>query len=311
MYYVDCGVNDQLLNQYYTCIVEGVRQPLIRSVEAATKPGKVVFTVITQKGNFNRLRVGTNLSLTNNLAVSSTYVETDNAYIWTIMMNTPDEDLDLYFDLRDSNTNKYVKEHYSYRLKLDELEPIITIKDVEIEEQNSKLVFAITTASFVNRVKLAYADAQTAHIKYTDKYTINQFGEYVWTITINNPGESVSYAVDARDKETKKYIRDYYYCDYKYSEGSITNISIMSVNHVVENNKIIFTITTLPNTNRVKVAYADNPKGYIKYTNNYSINENGNYVWSITIPNDSNSYVFDTRNIEKNIYNKDYYSYSL
>jgi len=92
---------------------------IIKSVEAKESNGKTIFTVVTESGNYSRLRVGTNTTLAGNLAVSTKYtVNSVGNYVWSITITTPAENTRLYFDLRDAETNKYICQHYIYDLEI-------------------------------------------------------------------------------------------------------------------------------------------------------------------------------------------------
>ena len=72
---------------------------------------RLIFTVVTKAGDFNRLRCGLSKSTVDNLANASKYTVDENGdYVWTVKIPKPEADTTLYFDLRDGTTNKYLKE---------------------------------------------------------------------------------------------------------------------------------------------------------------------------------------------------------
>lgn len=298
--------------EYFNYTVEiAVDEPVIKSVSPAVEGNKVVFTVVTASGNYNRLRVGPNTSTVGNLANSSTYaVDANGDYVWKISIDMPANSTNLYFDLRDASTNKFIGECYHYYLDVTKLPNGSKINSVSAEEVNGKLVFTVVTSDDVNRVKLASADDAKSYIKYTDKYTVDANGNYVWTISIDAPSATTEYVLDARVTATGKYTAKYTNYTYTY-DG--TNKSIISVSHKISGGNLVFEVVTKPVTNRVKVSLTSDLSTYLKYTNNYTVDANGNYVWTITVdaPKTVTSYSFDSRNPETSKYFKDYFEYEV
>ena len=146
------------------------------------------------------------------------------------------------------------------------------------------------------------------YIAYTKSYTVNSNGDYVWTIKADAPTESTNYTFDVRSSETNKYLKDYY----NYEVEMVKTIK--SVSHKISDGKIIFTVVTnAGDYNRAKVTFADDLKGYIAYTKTYTVDGNGNYVWTIKAdaPTETTSYAFDVRSSNNNAYLKDYYYYDV
>lgn len=305
----ETGIYEQ---EFFPYTVEiAVDAPVIKSVSPAVEGNKIVFTVVTASGNYNRLRVGPNTSTVGNLANTSTYtVDANGDYVWKISVDIPANSTNLYFDVRDAATNKFIGECYHYYLDVTKLPNGSKIDNVTSEEIDGKLVFTVVTSSDVNRVKLASAADPKSYIKYTDKYTVDANGNYVWTIKIDAPSSTTEYVLDARLTATGKYTTKYYNYTYTYDN---TNKSIISVSHKISGSSLTFEVVTKPVANRVKVSLASDLSTYLKYTNDYTVDANGNYVWTITVaaPKTVTSYSFDSRNPETSKYFKDYFEYEV
>ncbi|MBR5273074.1 MAG: prolyl oligopeptidase family serine peptidase [Clostridia bacterium] len=295
---------------FYNYTVEiAVVEPTIKSVSYDVKDGKVVFTVVTASGNYNRLRVGPNTSTVGNLANTSNYtVDANGNYVWTISIDVPTKNTQLYFDLRDASTNKFIGECYAYYLDVSSIDDGNKIESVTSDVVDGKLVFTVVTEAGVDRVKVALASDVKSYIKYTNNYTVDKNGNYVFTISIAEPSETTEYAFDARDISTNKYTKKYAYLTYEYSNE---NESVISVAHKISGNNLIFEVVTKPVANRVKVSLTSDLGTYLKYTNDYTVDVNGNYVWSLTVaaPTAVTSYSFDSRNPNTSKYYKDYFEY--
>ena len=86
--------------------------------------------------------------------------------------------------------------------------------------------------------------------------------------------------------------------------------AVTNVTYTVQDNAVYFQVTTTEGYNRVKVASADNPTGYIKYTDTCVDNGDGTYGWTIKIaqPEAETTYVFDARQTANSKYTKTYYA---
>lgn len=275
----------------------------VRSASHKVIDGKLVFTVVTSSGDYNRVKVASMDDPWGSLAVSNTYtVNSDGEYVWTIKTNLAAETADYVFDVRVTSTNKYTKERFPYRV---EITP--TVKYVSHEICEGKIEFTVVTgAGDYNRVKLALASDTKGYIAYSSSYTTNSNGDYVWKIRADAPVETTNYVFDIRSDETGKYLKDYYAYDVEVIP------TVKSVSYEIINDKIVFTVTTLSgNYNRIKVTTADNLSGSLGVANSYTINQNGDYVWVIKAiaPTEATNYAFDLRSSETGKYNKEYYCY--
>lgn len=87
----------------------------IKDVKHEASGNKAVFTVTTKAGDYSRLRCGLSTSTKDNLAFTNSYtVNADGDYVWTITTDIPAENTELIFDLRSSETNKYLKDYFRY-----------------------------------------------------------------------------------------------------------------------------------------------------------------------------------------------------
>ena len=169
----------------------------------------------------------------------------------------------------------------------------------------------VTGAGDYNRVKVALSDNLGGYLAYTNNYTVNSDGDYVWTLSsVAAPSETTKYAVDLRSSKTNVYLRDYSYYDVE-----IEKPAVKSITHEIKNGKIYFTVVTKAGDyNRVKVALSDNLGGYLAYTNNYTVNSDGNYVWTLSgaaAPSESTKYAVDMRSASTNKYFKEYCYYDV
>ena len=178
------------------------------------------------------------------------------------------------------------------------------VRSISHRTENGKLIFTITTyAGNYTRIKLTTPDDLGGSLAVASTYTVNEDGNYVWTIKTEIPKASMEYTFDFRDGETGKYLKDYF----NYYAEIVTNIK--SVSYEKANGKVNFTvITSAGEFNRLKVTLGDNPKGYITYTNNYTVNENGDFVWKLSVnaPDGEQEYAFDLRSSTTRNYLKEY-----
>lgn len=274
----------------------------VKSVTHEVVNDKLVFTVVTTAGDYNRAKVAFADNAKGYIGYTSTYeVNADGDYVWTIAAKVPAESGDYVIDLRSSETRMYLQDYYAYEA---EVEIIEKIKDVSYEVVNGKVVFTVTTgAGDYNRVKLAYADNAKGYVAYTSEYEVNADGDYVWTIKTAAPAESTDYVLDIRSSATRKYMKAYYDCEVEI----IPNVK--KISGVQVDDKVVFTVTTVAGDfDRIKVAYADNTKGYIAYAKTYTVNADGDYEWTLTVdmPAETTTYAFDLRNGTTKVYNRAY-----
>lgn len=295
---------------YYTTVkVEQKEEtPAIISSTHTISDGKIIFTVVTKSGNFNRIKVTAAEKLSGSLGVTNTYtVNAQGNYVWTIKATAPTETTNYAFDLRNSNTGKYLKEYFYYEVEAKNP----TILDVTHAFSNGKIIFTVvTSAGDYNRLKVTLADNLKGYIAYANSssVTVNSDGNYVWTIKADAPTETTSYAFDLRSSTTNSYIKDYY-----YYEVDAETATILSASHKISNGKIIFTVVTKAGSyDRIKATLANNLGGSIAVGTTYSVDADGNYVWTIkaTAPTTATNYAFDLR-VAGGKYQKEYFYYSV
>ena len=301
------------LKDYYTFDVEYVDTEIFKSVSYEIENGKIIFTVVTLAGDYNRVKVTTADALSGSLAVSNTYtVDANGNYVWVVKTDAPTTTTTFAFDLR-TTANKYLKDYYTTVVEyVDE----VIFKSTSYEVVDGKVIFtAVTKAGDYNRVKIALLDNITSYVKYVDTYTVNADGDYVWTLKFNAPTAVTEYALDIRVASTMKYVKDYYYVsvDPTVAEPEPETVFV-SGSGVIADGKLKFTIVTLPTTvNRVKVMLTSDQSTYVKLIDKYTVNAEGNYVWTATVaaPSETTSYTCDVRSSETNRYMKDYFTFEV
>ena len=278
----------------------------IKSITSIIDDDKVVFTVVTAAGDFNRIKVTTADNLGGSLGVSSAYtIDANGDYVWTVRAAAPSETTTYAFDLRSSATGKYIKKYAQIEVEVIDIE---IFKSVSYEVVDDKIVFTVTTiAGAYNRIKVTTADNLGGSLG-VGSYKVDANGDYVWTVKADAPTASTTYAFDIRSSETGKYIKDYYMVTAEPAAEETT--AIKNVSYTVEDGKLVFKVTTeAGNYNRLKVTTADNLSGSLAVSSVYTVASNGDYVWTVSVvaPEDSESYAFDLRSSETGKYTKLYY----
>ncbi|MBR5774309.1 MAG: hypothetical protein IKY44_05580, partial [Clostridia bacterium] len=297
------------LKDYTEYTVSTTKPNPIKSVSAELSGNKTIFTVITTAGNYNRLRAGLSEGLSDNLGVASSYTVLANGdYSWTITIPTQDDGTVLYFDLRNADTNKYNKNFYEYEVDL--LEDIYT--SISAVKKDSKLVFTVITSSGnYSRLRVGLNKSLTDNLAVSSKYTISTAGEYVWTISIDMPSENVTLYFDLRDTATSKYINNHY--TYELDVAAFSDNVIKSVTAKENGSKTVYTVVTAAgNYSRLRVGTSETLTGNLAVSTSYTVNTDGNYVWTITAPTQSESVTlyFDLRDASTNKYICQHYIYN-
>ena len=298
------------LKEYSEYTVTDTMSSVIKSISAENSGKKTIFTVVTKAGNYSRLRVGLSEALTDNLGVTSNYTILSNGnYSWTITIPSQSEGTILYFDLRDGETNKYIKNYYEYEIDL--LDDVIT--NVTAVKSDNKLIFTVVTqAGNYSRLRVGLNKNLTDNLAIVNKYTVNASGEYVWTITIDMPAESTTLYFDLRDAGTNKYINNYY--EYKFDATVFSDEIIKSVQARKSGNKTIFTVVTASgNYSRLRVGTSETLVGNLAVSTKYTVNSVGNYEWTITVstPAEITELYFDLRDAATNKYICQHYIYNF
>ncbi len=303
-------ISGKYLKDYHYQTITVEKQQLIKSVSELTSNGKTVFTVVTESGNYSRLRVGLSESLTDNLAVTPSYtINEDGDFVWTLSIKAQEEGTTVYFDLRDAETNKYIKEYYQYTTAVKEA----VIKSVKATKSDNKLVFTVVTASGnYSRLRVGPQKSTANNLAISTKYTVNESGDFVWTISTDIPAENTTLYFDLRDAETNKYIENHYVYNVDVSQFS-ENI-IKSVQATQNGDKTVFTVVTeAGNYSRLRVGTQKTTANNLAVSTKYTVNESGNYVWaiSITTPADATTLYFDLRDAETSKYINQHYIYNF
>lgn len=172
---------------------------------------KIIFTVTTSAGEYNRLRCGLSPSTKDNLETVNSYtVNSDGDYVWTIKTDAPTEETYYVFDLRSSETGKYIKDYYFY--EVTELGETLTIKNVTYGIEDGKIHFTVTTSEGnYSRLRCGLSTSTKDNLATANSYTIDSNGDYVWNLYCTAPTADTKYVFDLRDAETNKYIKEYFY----------------------------------------------------------------------------------------------------
>ena len=277
----------------------------VLSVSHKISDGKVVFTVVTKPGDFNRIKVTTADNLGGSLGVSNSYtVNEDGNYVWTVKAAEPSKTTNYAFDLRSSTTGKYSKEYFYFEVEA----ATPTIISVSHTTSNGKIIFTVVTKSGdFNRIKVTTADSLSGSLGVANAYTVNEDGNYVWVVKAAESSESTNYAFDLRSSVTGKYLKDYgyYACDVEKTIKSITCEETST--------SLVFTVVTKAGDfNRLRCGTSESVVDNIKNVNTYTVDSNGDYVWviKITKPTDSTDLYFDLRNSTTNKFIKEFYIYN-
>lgn len=296
---------------YYYLDVTVELVEIFKSVSYEIVGDKIVFTVVTAAGDYNRIKVTTADNLKGSLGVASSYtVNADGNYVWTVKANAPDTTTTYAFDLRTTDM-KYLKDYYYTEVEYVER---VIFKSTSYEIKDGKVIFTVVTApGDYNRVKISALDNITSYVKYVDTYTVNADGDYVWTLKFNAPASATEYALDIRMASVMKYVKDYYYVTVDPAAFE-PETSFISGSGVIKDGKLMLTIVTKPTAiNRVKVMLTSDQSTHIKLIDKYTIDANGNYVWTATIaaPSETTSYTCDVRSSETIRYMKDYFTFEV
>ena len=103
------GTDGKYLKNYFEYEVS--MDNTIKYAKYTEYQGRLMITVVTKAGDYNRLRCGLSTGTKDNLANANTYTVDDNGdFVWLVKTPRPVEDSTLYLDLRNATTNTYIKE---------------------------------------------------------------------------------------------------------------------------------------------------------------------------------------------------------
>ncbi len=261
---------------------------------------KVIFTIVTDD-IFNRVKIATTDNPNGYVKYTDTYTDLGNGtYQWVISFTAPESETQYLLDGRYSATNRYAKENYAYTLVIEDTS---VIKSAEVEEIDGNAVFTVVTSDKFNRVKIAYSNDASSHVKYTNDFVTLANGDRQWVITIAMPEETTEYSLDARLISTGKYTKEYYNCTVTVETPVVSpfvSIDVTSSAYYVN----IFTVTT-DGCNSIIVSYGDNSETVTTYTVNAQ--DNRVFVCSVSAPStttvfsvqmlDANGRVLDTQSV--------------
>ncbi|MBR5773593.1 MAG: discoidin domain-containing protein, partial [Clostridia bacterium] len=306
--YVFDGSKGGYMNEpFYINVTAEVEVELYKSVSYEIVDDKIVFTVVTAAGDYNRIKVANAAAVGTSLGVGTSYtLDEKGNYVWTVKTNAPKETTTYAFDLR-TTANKYLKDYYMVEVEYVDTE---IYKSVSYAIEGDKIVFTVVTlAGDFNRIKVANATATGTSLG-VGTYTVDENGNYVWTVKANAPKETTTYAFDLRTSEMK-YLKDYH----EFKVEVVETVEIFkSTSYEIVDGKVIFTaITPAGDYNRVKIALLDNITSYVKYVDTYTVNADGDYVWTLKFnaPTAVTEYALDIRVASIMKYVKDYYYVSV
>ncbi len=289
-------------NYYYVDVTAELEIELYQSVSYEIKDDKIIFTVVTAPGDYNRIKVANANAVGTSLGVGTYTIDENGFYVWTVKTNAPTETTTFAFDLRTS-ANKYLKDYYMVEVEYVDTE---IYKSVSYVIEGDKIVFTVVTlAGDFNRIKVANATAVGTSLG-VGTYTVDENGNYVWTVKANAPKETTTFAFDLRTSEMK-YLKDYH----EFKVEVVETVEIFkSTSYEIVDGKVIFTaITAAGDYNRVKISLLDNITSYVKYVDTYTVDANGDYVWTLKFnaPTTVTEYALDIRVASVMKYVKDYY----
>lgn len=299
---------------------------IVKNVTYVIEGDKVIFTVVTVPNTVNRVKVASADAVTKYLAYATKHtVNSDGNWVWTITTDAPATATNYAFDARLTSTGNYARAYYFASVNPEQSSipesDTSVISDVTHKVANGKVTFTVVTKSSVavNRVKVASADAVSDYLAYATKSTVDANGNYVWTLTIDAPSEDAVYALDARLSSTNKYARAYYYVAVDGDDsgnGGTTpaGATFKSVSATISGDSLTFVITTNPVAiSRIKVMNSADLKTNLKLVSKYTVDANGDYVWTVTVdaPSEKTTYAFDARSSETGNYLKDYFYFEV
>ncbi|MBR5773505.1 MAG: hypothetical protein IKY44_01510, partial [Clostridia bacterium] len=279
----------------------------VRSVESYIEAGYLCFTVTTG-AEYNRVKAALASAPSTSLAVSDKpTANPDGTLTWTVKVADPGKAETYVFDARITETLKYTKDYFEYAYTPSE--EVAPFQSITTEFIGDKVVFTIITDDIFNRVKIATPDNPNGYVKYTDTFTDLGNGTHQWVITFAAPTTETQYLLDGRYTATNRYAKE----NFAYTLVIEDTAIIKSVDFSEVDGKAVFTVVTSNKLNRVKVAFADNAAGNIKYTNDFVTLANGDRQWVIKIdmPEETTEYAIDGRLISTGKYSKEYYNYTV
>lgn len=176
----------------------------IKSITYEKSNGKVIFTVTTTAGNFNRVKATLADDLAGYVAYSDNYVvNADGEHVWTITANNPSETTEYAFDVRSSETGKYKREYVLCTV-------VPSIKSVTYYRSGVVLTLKVTTvAGDFDRLRCGISESTIGNLANSNYYRVDSNGDYVWTLKFTLPDKSVPFYLDLRNSNTGKFLKDF------------------------------------------------------------------------------------------------------
>ena len=236
--------------------------------------GKLIITVVTE----NRInRVALYDADGKCIKTFNTYeVDENGNFVWTIKMDAPTEETQYVIKGRDAEANSYKK---GFTLPTLKIEPEVVFESVTVETRGDK-VYVIATTVSDNYDRVAVVNPiDGSYVKYTRNYKVVD-GKYVWTIFFDYVEGMDNLIVKARDIRNNRY-NNAQAVDITVDAPVEPVIDVEM--EVYDEDRVIVRVTTVPDLYRVKIAYADNPTGYIAYAKNPVEKTEEAWVWEMII----------------------------
>ena len=278
----------------------------VKGVSYEVINGKIYYTVTTSAGDYRRVKIAPAGNLNGYLVYSDSYtLNARGEYVWAMKgIAAPKEDISCAVDICSNKTNRYLGDYYYFDV---DGSPIIT--SVTHERGGGFIYFTVTTRAWdFNRLKVSFKKDMQHYVKLVDRYqTLGD--KMVWSFYIPEPeGESEpEYAFDFRTGANGKYLSDPYFYTAKLDQP------VLSATHEKSRGYVTFTVVTAPDEyNRVRIVSLDNKDGYLVYTNNHTVDAQGNWVWTLQLKASDveEIYGIDARTVSGR-YVRDYYEYCV
>jgi len=176
---------------------------------------------------------------------------------------------------------------------------------------NNNVVFTVVTDSDkIDKLKLSLSSSPSNALNTADTYTINDDGDYVWTVSSTIPTTKTEYTFDVRSSVGENYLTRYF----KYTVDPSISSSIKSATHEYTDGKLILKVVTIKGDyDRIKLAFAEETSESLAVSTTYAKTPSGDFLWTIEYETDNpiGNYVFDLRSATELKYFKDYFTYDV
>ena len=294
-----CPINTTLYSgldtqKWYLCDSEGNKTsaeyiehtPYISSVQPFIADGRLTINITTPaSANIEKLRVSIVTLEENTIIYASQYTQVGDDYIWSISTSIPSQKAKIITDYKLTGALEYSKNCYSTTLNAYDGFLHSVIKDVSYSINKENLVVKVTTpaTSFINGIRLSFADASDAIVASTDNCIL--VGEnYIWTMEMNAPTQDVDLLIDYRSTATFSYAKDYYPVHISNYENTLDQGIINSVNQSIVGDEITFIIETTKSLSNLQGIMATQiGETIFQAETSDFIEMEDSYIWTITM----------------------------